>query len=252
MNKAGGSYIGTAGWSIPKTAASGFPGEGTHLQRYSQVCNCVEINSSFYRSHAFATYQRWAASTPPSFQFAVKMPKAITHENRLRNVKAEVAQFLGEASGLEGKLGPLLVQLPPSLQFEMRVVVSFFKLLRAQYAGAAVCEPRHRTWFGSAADEVLRSFAVGRVAADPSPVPSASEAGGDTTRLIYYRLHGSPRMYWSNYSSEQLQSWAGRAQSHKPDVTKWIIFDNTAAGYATVNALEMQSYLEATGTRRVR
>ena len=77
--------IGTAGWSIPKEHSAPFPVQGSHLERYGAVFNAVEINSPFYRPHRTATYERWAASVPEDFRFAVKIPKAITHECRLKD-----------------------------------------------------------------------------------------------------------------------------------------------------------------------
>src|SRR3954470_11987598 len=110
--------IGTAAWSIPREHAAPFPVAGSHLERYAAVLNAVEINSSFYRPHRTATYERWAASVPEDFHFAVKIPKAITHERRLADVDDLLDRFLSEVSGLGPKLGPLLVQLPPSLSFQ--------------------------------------------------------------------------------------------------------------------------------------
>jgi uncharacterized protein YecE (DUF72 family) len=250
MSKPDDNFVGTAGWSIPKTAAQHFPKDGTHLQRYSQVLNCVEINSSFYRSHAFTTYQRWAESTPASFQFAVKMPRSITHENRLRQSKDSVIAFLDEVNGLGKKLGPLLIQLPPSLAFETRVALTFFTSLRKLYQGQVVCEPRHASWFERRAEELLKAHEISRVAADPSVVPVAGEPGGATDRLIYCRLHGSPRMYWSSYSSEQLQEWVKKIRSHNSNTATWVIFDNTAAGHATANALETLADMRRPNIRR--
>ena len=75
--------IGCAGWNLPKAHADAFPPEGSHLERYAGVFDSVEINSSFYRSHRAQTYARWAASVPPTFRFAVKLPCTITHAHRL-------------------------------------------------------------------------------------------------------------------------------------------------------------------------
>ena len=108
-------FIGCAGWNLRKEHAENFPALGTHLERYAGRLNSVEINSSFYRSHRTSTYQRWAASTPPGFRFAVKLPKEISHVARLVSVEPQVHQFLAETSGLGDKLGPILVQLPPSV-----------------------------------------------------------------------------------------------------------------------------------------
>jgi uncharacterized protein YecE (DUF72 family) len=107
-------YVGTAAWAIPKASQDAFPTEGSHLVRYANRFDSVEINSSFYRPHRLSTYQRWADDVPDHFRFAVKMPKTITHEGRLRNVADPLQRFLGEIAGLGGKLGPVLIQLPPA------------------------------------------------------------------------------------------------------------------------------------------
>src|SRR5690349_18833369 len=97
--------IGTAGWSIPRASAQYFPGDGSHLERYSRVLPCAEINSSFHRPHASATYARWAASTPAPFRFAVKIPRTITHDAKLRGTRLLLERFLEESAGLGRKRG---------------------------------------------------------------------------------------------------------------------------------------------------
>ena len=140
-------HIGTAGWGVPRSTVDAFPGEGTHLQRYAGMLNCTEINSSFYRSHQAETYSRWASQTPREFRFSVKVPRAITHEGRLRAARAPLESFIAQASGLEARLAVVLVQLPPSLEFEPRPARTFFGLLCGMFGGAVVCEPRHAGWF---------------------------------------------------------------------------------------------------------
>jgi uncharacterized protein YecE (DUF72 family) len=189
--------IGCAGWNIPRLAAPIFNGEGTHLERYSKVFNCSEINSSFYRSHKRETWERWADSVPDEFRFSVKVPKAITHEARLKCTPEALTKFLGEIYFLRDKLGPILVQLPPSFQFEHSVIYEFLSRLRQSYQGEVVLEPRHISWFHDPADVLLKKFQVARVAADPACVPTASEPGGKS--LVYFRLHGSPQRYYSSY-----------------------------------------------------
>ena len=93
-------YIGCAGWTIPAAHAGRFPESGSHLHRYAQVFGAVEINSSFYRAHRPATYARWAASVPEDFRFAVKMPRAISHQARLADCAAAMQAFLGEVHQL--------------------------------------------------------------------------------------------------------------------------------------------------------
>ena len=237
------NFVGTAGWSLPRASAKHFPKAGTHLERYARVLNGVEINSSFYRAHSFATYQRWAKSTPATFRFAVKMPRTITHDGKLRRARDPLTQFLSEVKGLGRKLGPLLIQLPPSLSFESRVASRFFQLLRELHKGTVIIEPRHATWFELRVERLLIQYGISRVAADPAKHPKGGTPGGATRRLVYYRLHGSPRIYWSDYSREQLRQWSNEIQKRRSKET-WIIFDNTAAGYATANALRMRKLLE--------
>src|SRR5689334_22656727 len=185
--------VGTAGWGLPRQWRDRFPDDGSYLERYAARFDAVEINSSFYRPHRRAVYERWAASVPTHFRFAVKLPRAITHDQGLVASDVLLDVFLDEAHGLGERMGPLLVQLPPSLGFDTQVVDEFFGALRARYAGAVVCEPRHESWFTRDADALLRRHVVARVAADPARVPAAAEPGGDD-RLVYFRLHGSPKM----------------------------------------------------------
>ena len=232
-------YVGTAGWSIPRSGSHRCAGDGTHLQRYAQVFLCAEINSSFHRSHASATYARWAASTPAAFRFSVKLPKEITHVRKLRRSRVPLERFLDESAGLGLKRGPLLVQLPPSFEFDARVVERFLALFRSLYQGLVACEPRHPSWFERGA-RLLARYEVAQVAADPPCVPAAGQPGG-WTGLAYYRLHGSPRTYWSAYSPEALDTLAASLRARSGEV--WCVFDNTAAGAAFENAWYLRHVL---------
>jgi uncharacterized protein YecE (DUF72 family) len=239
------AFIGCAGWSIPKEEKPHFPGSGSHLERYAARFSAVEINSSFYRPHRTATYARWAASVPADFRFAVKVPKSITHTARLENTSGLIAGFLSEAGGLGEKLGCLLVQLPPSLAFEPKVARDFFKDLRAATRAPVAFEPRHASWFEAPAERLLNKFEVARVAADPAPVPAAAEPGG-WHGLTYYRLHGSPRMYYSDYPRGFLVKMAERLAHATSRGPAWCVFDNTASGFAMPNARELMGELKPT------
>lgn len=231
-------HIGTAGWSIQRDVAARFDDAGSTLTRYSSRLPAVEINSSFYRPHREATYARWAASVPEDFRFAVKVPKTITHLLRLTDCGEPLDRFLDEISGLGAKLGPILVQLPPSLLFDAQVANAFFQEVRTRHGGPVACEPRHATWFEGAAAQLLLDWKVARVAADPPRCPSVAEPGG-WPGLVYHRLHGSPRTYYSSYEPKYLEHLAVRLSSSK--VETWCIFDNTASGAAIGNALELMA-----------
>ena len=234
--------IGTAGWSLMSRYAASFPNQGSHLERYAQVFNAAEINSSFHRPHRRTTYERWANAVPSDFQFAVKLPKLITHELALIGARKPLDIFLGEAGGLGGKLAVLLVQLAPSLTFSRRHA-TFFKMLRSRFARDIVCEPRHASWFGEDADDVLRGHRIGRVAADPVR-KGATFAPGGARDIAYFRMHGSPRMYYSSYSDEALAALAAQLRASKAK-RRWCIFDNTASGAAAGDALTLQKMVKA-------
>ena len=236
--------IGTAGWSIPKLSAPAFPVDGTHLERTARVMPMTEVNSSFYRPHKHETWARWAASTPLGFRFAVKLPKAISHDARLVGTEAALDRFLAEAGMLGDRFGPLLVQLPPSLRFDRAVAEDFFALLRTRFDGDLVCEPRHATWFTDAADVLLVTHRVARVAADPAPVPGAGEPGG-WDGLRYWRLHGSPVMYRSAYEPAVLDALAERLAAEAALRPVWCVFDNTADFHAVDDALATMARLQA-------
>jgi uncharacterized protein YecE (DUF72 family) len=240
-------YIGTAGWNIPRLHRERFAADGSQLQRYASRLNAAEINTSFYRPHVAATYERWAATVPASFRFAVKIPKLITHDRSLTRAREPLARFLEEIGGLGSKLGPLLVQLPPSFEFEPRRVGRFFELLRRRHAGPVVCEPRHATWTSPAAARALENFHIGRVAADP-PRATGLEAPGGWPGIIYYRWHGSPRAYFSPYSDEDIGKLASAIQSLSAET--WCIFDNTGSGSAAGNALDLTHHVRKTAVAR--
>jgi uncharacterized protein YecE (DUF72 family) len=231
-------HVAIAGWSIRKEQKDLFAAEGSHLRRYAGRFNAVEINSSFYRSHRRETYERWADSVSDGFRFSVKMPSLLTHEQCLEDTGPALKQFLGEIAGLGGKLGCVLVQLPPSLAYDLRIVESFFTAFRTKYRGPAACEPRHPTWFTEAADRRLEAHGVARVAADPSCGEGGAEPSA-SNRIAYFRLHGSPVMYHSSYDAGYLDRLAARLRELSRDRTAWCVFDNTARGAATTNAIEL-------------
>ncbi len=233
--------IGTAGWAIPRPVADRFPVEGSGLQRYAGVFNAAEINTTFYRPHKPETFARWAATVPDGFRFAVKAPKAVTHERRLKDADDLMAAFLDQVAPLGDRLGPVLVQLPPTLAFDPDVAARFFEALRRAWDGPVALEPRHASWFVPEVDERLIDWRVARVAADPAKVPAAAHPGG-WPELVYWRLHGSPRMYYSPYEAPVLDQLAENLRASGA-AERWCVFDNTTSGAAAADALKLQGRL---------
>jgi uncharacterized protein YecE (DUF72 family) len=244
-------YVGTSGWSLARSVAPGSSPNLSGLERYAEYFNCVELNSTFYRLPRPATLERWRDSTPPGFRFAAKLPRTITHEAGLVQVGREVAEFCKLVLRLEPKLGPLLVQLPPSLDFDALRARRLFSQMRRAGAVQVVLEPRHPSWFCAQAEALLTEHRVARVAADPPRAAGALTPAG-SRELAYFRWHGSPRTYFSAYQPEAIVALARQiraiaATSARPDV--YCFFDNTALGAAALNALSLQAELSALGAR---
>ncbi|KAA8918073.1 hypothetical protein CEK64_19710 [Xanthomonas sontii] len=239
--------IGCAGWSIASTQR-GLVGDGaSQLARYATSFDAVEINSTFYRAHRASTYQRWADSVPTEFRFSAKLPRTITHDARLSRVAPLLQTFLGEVGHLGDRLGCLLVQLPPSLAFDARIASTFFAMLRRRWHGGIACEPRHASWFSARAEALWQRHRIARVAADPALDASAAQPAG-AAAPAYWRWHGAPRVYYSDYADATLRNLAERVLATTPHPhDAWVIFDNTALGHALDNAATLQAQLRALG-----
>ena len=231
-------FLGTAGWAIAKAHKPLFDENGSHLERYARVFNAAEINSSFYRPHRNRTYAKWAGSVPEGFRFSAKVPKTITHENRLLHAEALLKAFLGEVRGLGEKLGVLLVQLAPSHRFDTAAADAFFEAFRNEFQGNIAIEPRHVSWASQSAQQLLQRYGVSQVIADPQVIRVAKCLPNS---FRYWRFHGAPRIYYSNYEDESLTAFSSQMQARANDV--WCIFDNTAQGFAIPNAIAMQRIL---------
>ena len=233
--------IGTAGWQLPFDLRP-IGNDRSALTKYAELFNTVEVNSCFYRYHMPRTYERWATSVPHEFRFAVKMHRDVTHIHRLERF-SEARKFLASVSALGDQLGPVLVQLPPSLVYSPEQA-DFFEALREEHQGALVLEPRHVSWNSVEVDRMLEKHQITRVTADPPLMRARFEPSGDDA-LAYFRLHGVPVMYRSSYNAEELQAIA--QEVHKCKATGgqvYVLFDNTASGAATINALELQRLIE--------
>jgi uncharacterized protein YecE (DUF72 family) len=231
-------WVGCAGWTLPRETVREFPGPGTHLERYGRVLPAVEINTTFYRPHRPETFERWAASVPAGFRFSLKVPRTITHFRRLRNPDEMLAAFFDASALLRERRGPVVVQLPPTLRYEEGVARGFFETLRRLHRGPVACEPRHPSWFDPPVESMLAELEIARVAADPPRAGVDAQPGG-WPGLAYFRLHGSPRMYYSAYDDAFLDALARRVRRLKQAGEVWVIFDNTATRAVADNALSL-------------
>jgi uncharacterized protein YecE (DUF72 family) len=240
MFKSDRFYMGTAGWTVPRAYGSLFPADGSHLERYARRFNAVEINSSFYREHQAKTYKRWAEAVPDHFRFSVKLSRTFTHDLKLKTDTKALDVVLKDVRELGEKLGVLLVQLPPKLEFDAKTAGSFLKKLRKCFPAPIAFEPRHPTWALAKARALFKEFNIAKVEADPEKCPGSFATGA----LRYFRLHGSPVVYRSSYEADALARYAAQIQTRADGGTPvWCIFDNTTLGFATSNAIDLGEML---------
>lgn len=229
--------IGISGWTYAGWRGKFFPEKLAHKKELSYaagIFRSIEINGTFYSLQRPATFAKWAAQTPDDFVFSVKGSRFITHVQRLKEVRAPLANFF--ASGvlrLGPKLGPFLWQLPPNFKFDPKRIESFFRLLPRDTESAQALARRHdkrvsgRSWMKSSEHRplrhcmeirnksfvvpefigLLRAYGVALVCADTVEWPRLMDITSD---FMYCRLHGSEQLYASGYDDQTLDTWARR------------------------------------------
>ena len=189
-----GLYLGTSGWSYADWERTLYPEalpSASRLAEYVKRFATVEIDSTFYGTPRRSTVQNWREVAPDGFLFAAKVPQEVTHERNLVDARSEAEGFVNTMQALEDKLGPLLLQLPPSFTVEgMGVLEDFLKDL-PQGPRYAV-EVRHRSWLGSDLPEMLREHGVALTLIDYPRMPRMEEATAD---FSYIRWLGDRREF---------------------------------------------------------
>ena len=195
-----GLYLGTSGWSYADWEGTVYPPGTTpagRLAEYVKHFTTVEIDSTFYGTPKSTTVERWRRAVPRGFFFAAKFPQEVTHERSLLGAGAEAERFVHTMAGLGDRMGPLLLQLPPSFTVEgMGVLEDFLKDLPggARYA----VEVRHRSWLGSDLPEMLRERGAALALIDYPRMPRMEEATAD---FSYIRWLGNRREFPEGHTS---------------------------------------------------
>ncbi|MCX7679683.1 MAG: DUF72 domain-containing protein [Spirochaetes bacterium] len=233
-------FIGCSGWNYSHWAGKFYPetiAKSQWLQYYTSSFNTVEINATFYRQFKDSAYVRWYNNAPDDFRFSVKMSKYITHVKRLVNVDSEIRTCIASASLLKEKLGVILIQLPPSLIFDSALVSEFLSNLPANCR--YTIEARHKSWVCDLSFSLLQQFNVAWCISDTAGrYPYCEEVSAD---FVYIRLHGSKKMYASNYTDTELTAWAEKIM--RWNKTAYCYFDNDFNAYAAHNAMKLKKML---------
>jgi uncharacterized protein YecE (DUF72 family) len=233
-------YVGTSGWHYPHWQGPFYPENlpgKDWLAYYAGRLSTVEINNSFYRLPAAATFRDWQAGTPPGFLFAVKASRYITHMKKLKDPEEPLATFLERADGLGDKLGPILFQLPPNWRLNLDRLRSFLEALPGGYRFAF--EFRDPSWFDEQVYELLVAHQAAFCIYELGGLLSPREV---TAGWAYVRLHGPGGAYRGKYDVQALAGWMGAFSTWmRQGKDVYCYFDNDQAGYAVQNALALQA-----------
>lgn len=232
--------IGTSGWNYKHWKGvvypSGVPASkwlGYHANQF----DTVEVNATFYRLPKPDTFERWYRETPEGFLWAVKGSRFITHTRGLKDSGEPLEHLYGGLRGLREKLGPILFQLPPSLSYNRDLLLSFCHQL--DHSRLHALEIRHPSWVVDEVFQILKEHQVAFCFSDTSGRYPYHETL--TADFLYIRLHGSRKMYASEYTEEELQTWARKIRSW--DMEAYVYFDNDFGGFAVNNAKRLREIL---------
>ncbi|SNT52029.1 DUF72 domain-containing protein [Rhodococcoides kyotonense] len=261
--------IGISGWTYAPWRGDFYPKGLQHrreLEYASERLTSIEINGTFYAMQKPASFTKWRGETPENFVFAVKGGRYITHLKRLVGVEAALANFFAAGVlGLSGKLGPVLWQLPPNLQFDAATLANFFELLprttseAVELAGRRddklpddrvalgydvdrpvrhALEARHESFACDEAVELLRAHDVAFVVADTAGRYPFVDT--PTSNFMYVRLHGDKELYASGYDDAALDAWTERITSWTSGgMDVFAYFDNDMKGFAPYDAMRL-------------
>ena len=241
--------LGTSGWSYRDWIGPLYKKkQKSMLSAYCKVFKTVEINSTFYRYPSKGMAMGWLKYSPTDFVFVAKLPKLITHEKKLslaEGVEDDLKRFceLMEPLHLNGKLGCILIQLPPRFGFDLDLMADFFKVLPTNIKFAV--EFRDLSWMRDETWRLLKKYEVAYTIVDEPLLPPEVHV---TSKIAYFRWHGRGTRPWYNYryGINELKPWVPKVKEVASKVeTVYGYLNNHYHGYAVENCLQV---LEMLGT----
>ncbi len=211
-----------------------------YLPYYSTKLDAVEVNSTFYRKPLLKTLENWYEKTGKDFKFFIKIPKTISHIKKLTDTKTETEEFCTHiSSGLKEKMAGFLFQLPPSFHFSDENMKKLIDTVDKNYLN--VVEFRHQSWWNEEVMTALKSQnIVFSGVSFPKDIPAEFVINNDET--AYYRLHGVPVLFKSEYSEEEMQDLASKIK--ESDRKVYVFFNNTWGTAAVKNSVYLKEILE--------
>ena len=249
VNQLDNILLGTSGWSYRDWIGPFYKKKDkSMLSAYTKVFQAVEIDSTFYRYPSKGTAMGWLKYSPTDFIFVAKLPKLITHEKKLsldQGVEDDLKRFceIMEPLHLNGKLGCMLIQLPPRFSFNLDLMEDFFKILPTNIRFAV--EFRDLSWMRDETWRLLKKYEVAYTIVDEPLLPPQAHV---TSKIAYFRWHGKGVRPWYNYrySINELEPWIPKVQEVADKVeTVYGFFNNHYHGYAVENCLQVLEMLGA-------
>jgi uncharacterized protein YecE (DUF72 family) len=239
----GKTHIGTSGWHYHHWKGPFYPRgypDSRLLSYYIKHFHTAEINNTFYRLPSEKAVREWRDAVPAGFIFAVKGSRYISHQKKLKDPEQILPNFTDRIRLLGDKMGPILFQLPPGWHSNLERLGAFLHAL----PGNVLCafEFRDPSWFGNRTEEMLSKRGAAFCIYDFEGRQSPRSVTAD---FVYIRLHGPDGAYSGRYDREQLADWAefiGQCTEEGKDV--YCYFDNDEAGYAALNASELQELVK--------
>jgi uncharacterized protein YecE (DUF72 family) len=239
-------FIGTSGWSYKHWADIFYPAHSKseqYLEYYITQFDCVELNSSFYHLPLKATINGWMERTPPEFKFCPKLSRFITHQKRLINTEEALGKYFSLFDTMKSRLGPVLVQLPPGLKFERKLISDFLNLLHTYFSNYRFAfEVRHKSWIADEFFDLLTKYKMAYVIADSGRRFPYYEAV--TADYVYMRFHGHEKLYASEYTEHDLVVYAEKIDTWLNTAKEvWVFFNNDFNGFAVKNAKRLKEIM---------
>jgi uncharacterized protein YecE (DUF72 family) len=226
------ALIGTSGWQYAHWRGRFYPAgvpQREWLAYYAREFPVVEVNSSFYRLPQRTAAEQWRAQTPDGFLMAAKMSRYLTHIRRLKDPQEPIARFFDRLEPLGDRLGPVLIQLAPTMRADIEVLDG---VLRAMPAGVRVAvEPRHRSWWTDGVRAALEKRDAALCWADR--LGRAVTPLWRTTEWGYVRLHEGRAQPRPRYGRRALRTWSERIAGLEP---AFVFFNNDPGGAAIEDA----------------
>ncbi len=240
-------HIGTSGWSYKDWVGIFYPKDlkpTEWITYYAKTFDCTEINGSFYRLPNKQTVINWVNKTPPDFLFCPKISRYLTHFKSLKDPEEPLQRFFGIFEPMQGKLGPVLIQLPKTVAFDPDKTKHFYQLLKEDYGNNKFAmEVRHESWLTEESYELMRRYNISFVISHSGNHFPYREVV--TAKDIYFRFHGPTSKYDSKYTDEEMKSFASIFKKWlKQGHELWIFFNNDWYGYGIENGLILEALLE--------